>query len=565
MILDAGRLPPGTVIRTEVCVIGAGAAGITASLELARRRHEVVLLEAGGLSQSRTSQHELSGDIVRSDLDGEQADEDSLHPQLDIVRQRRLGGTTGAWGGRCRPLDEIDFEARDYVPGSGWPLGRSDLEPYYRRAQEYCEVGEYEYTSQAAFPRSEKFLFQEGVGREVMDSKLFRYSRPTDFGKRYRALLRTSPYIRVLYHGTVLRLEVAIDGAKIHGAVVASSPGREFRVEARSFVLAGGGLETARLLLLSGAHAKAGIGTGHHLIGRNYMTHLDGFVGKLRFGEPAPRAAYTYELSRDAVYCRRVISVTEATQRMRGLLNFGCVLYPPAWENPSHGDGLLSAFAVAKQALYRTKLGFKSRRYGLRRNTPFPWGAHLRNIIQDPMGLPGFAAQWSRRRWLASRKLPSFLVQPRSGEYRILFSAEQSPSYSNVVGLADERDSYGLPRLRVRWGVADSDRLSILTTLSIIAEEVQRRGVGVAEVPMTVEELASSMGGFLGGTHAMGTTRMAASPTSGVVDRECRVHGIGNLYIASSAVFPTGGFAPPTLTIVALSIRICDVLDRSGP
>jgi choline dehydrogenase-like flavoprotein len=544
---DARKILPGATIRTEVCVIGAGAAGITAAIELDGFGRDVVLLEGGGLDQERTSQETYRGRVI-----GDTSS--NLHPPLDSVRQKRLGGTTGSWGGRCIPLDPIDFEQRDYLPGSGWPIGLADLGPYYRSANRYCEVGNDEYTSETAFPGAPKFLLEPGQHALFRDDKVLRYSKPTDFGKAYRERLRASRRVQVLLHANTLRLDTDQRRQAVISAVVASAPGREFRVEARSFILAAGGLETTRLLLVTRKHSRTDL--GGRALGHYYMTHLDGYVGALRFLGPVPPAAYSYDRSHDGVYCRRLICLNEQTLRDEGLLNFSAVLYMPAPDDPSHGDGLLSAFALAKEMLYRAKLGFKSRRHGLKRPSPPPVALHLRNIVRDPFRLPSFATFWMRERLLARRKIPSFLTESKSGEYRFLFSAEQSPSYANRLQLDSQPDRFGISRLLVEWNVSVSDHESIIRALSIIGSELKRLGIASVATPATPEELAASIGGgFLGGTHAMGTARMSRSPKEGVVDPDGRVHGLHNAFVASSAVFPTGGFGAPTLTIVALSIR----------
>jgi choline dehydrogenase-like flavoprotein len=564
VLSDARKISPGTVLRCDVCVVGGGAAGITTALELAIANIDTVLLEAGGLRQTKASQASLreGSDLVlpepRSGASG------GTHPPLDTVRQRRLGGTTGSWGGRCIPLDSIDFEEREYLAGSGWPITRSDLDPYYRRAQSYCEVKGFEYSRDLALPDAPNFLVHEGVRSALTDDKLLRYSRPTDFGNRYRGRLEQSRHTRVLYHANVLRLELDPGGTGVSRAVVAMAPGREFLVEARIFVLAGGGLETTRLVLVSRQHSQKPIGAGDASIGHYYMTHLDGFVGFIRFSGPDPRPAYSFELSRDGVYCRRLICLSDETLRNEGLLNFSAVLYMPDPEDATHGDSLLSAYALAKRSLYRARLGFKSRRYGMDRVEPFTAWSHARNIARDPGHLVGFGVKWAKDRWFADRKLPSFLTRPKSGEYRFLFSAEQSPTHSNAVSLSAERDEFGVPRLTVRWRVSSEDYGSVVRALAVVGSEIRRLGIGTASTPSSPEELAEAIGGgFLGGTHAMGTLRMSSSHRGGVVDQQCRLHGIPNLFVASSAVFPTGGFAAPTLTIVALAIRVADaVRDR---
>jgi hypothetical protein len=457
------------------------------------------------------------------------------------------------------PLDEIDFEIRDYLPHSGWPIGREDLTPYYARAARYCEIGEAEFTKESALPSSPPFLLRHGMAARFTDTKLLRYSRPTDFGARYRERLESSRSLRTFLHANVIKLEMDSDN-RIASAVVATSPGVQFRVDARFYLLACGGLETTRLLLVSDLPATRSDGSVGAL-GHYYMTHLDGFVGAVKFHRPVPTPVFRYDRSPDGVYCRRLACLTEETMRTERLLNFSSVFHMPPPEDPAHRDGLLSAYAITKHALARSRIGFKSRRAGPRGTRWFPFGAHLGNVLRDPRRIPSFGVTWLRERSLARRKLPSFLMDSQSGLYRFHFSAEQSPSYSNTLSLASEPDGFGVPRLKVTWRVAASDCESILRSLAILAEDFSSLGIATVHVPRTIEDLSAAIGGgFVGGTHAMGTARMSASPRQGVVDGDCHVHGVPNLYLATSAVFPTGGFGAPTLTIVALAIRATDRL-----
>jgi choline dehydrogenase-like flavoprotein len=547
LLIDARTLPSGTAIQCEVCVVGGGAAGISAALELAGKGRDIVLLDAGGLKPEAAAQDSYRGEV-------ESSPSGDVHPPLESVRQKLLGGTTSSWGGRCLPLDEQDLV--------GWPLGLADLEPYFRRAHPYLHLGEYEYSSTAALPGSGRFVVGSEGSALVRDDLVWRYSLPTHFGKAYARRLRELSQLRVYCHANVLGLELAPDGTAVSMVRASGAPDHELRVKARAYVLAAGGLETTRLLLLSERQTNGRAAWPSELVGRGYMTHLDGAVGRIRFRSPPPRPAYAYELSHDGVYCRRLVTLTPQARRQEGLPNLGFVFTGPPARDPTHGDGLLSAYALTKEFLYRSKLGFKSARYGIGSEPLAVW-PHVRNVGRDAPRLAAFGAVWTRRRLLASRKLPSFLAQPRSREYSIIFNAEQSPSDGNRLTLSDERDAFGVPRLRVAWRTAESDVVGIARALGLIRGELQRLGLDSVELPVTAEGLRIENGGFMAGTHAMGTTRMGASARNGVVDAGCQLKGVPNLYVASSSVFPTSGFAAPTLTIVALALRICDAIERS--
>ncbi|HUO46849.1 MAG TPA: GMC oxidoreductase [Acidimicrobiia bacterium] len=563
MLNDARHLPADALITAEACVIGAGPAGIAAASELAQRGVHVVLVEAGGLREERNSTETYRG--VIDGEDGLNSGRRDVHPPLETLRQRAFGGTTWSWGGRCAPLGELDFDTRPHLALSGWPISRAELLPFYRRAHEYLELGHFEYSTREAMPSGPPFLLADCRESDLLcDTDLFRYSPPTNFGRAYRPFVGREPAIRAYHHANVLRLEVDPDGKAVTGAVIASQPGRLARVQASEYIIATGGLETARLLLVSGRSAGKPVGSGYGWVGKGYMTHLDGMVGRVGFRSDAPRAAYAYERSRDGVFCRRILRLPDRVQEERGLLNLGSVMYFPEPRHPSHGDSVLSGFALTKELLNRAGLGARTKRNRLPDRQPFPAGAHLLNIARNPLPLLAFGPRWASARWRGDRRLPSFLRRSAVNQYRLLFSAEQSPNRESGVALADDRDAFGVPRLKVSWRVSVADYDSVVGSLDLIANGFSRLGIGWMETPPTPEHLAAELGGgFVAGTHAMGLTRMSSSPDLGVVDRRCRVHGMSNLYVASSAVFPTGGFAPPTLTVVALAIRVADAIGRS--
>lgn len=544
MIVDARQLDSGAVVRTQVCVIGSGAAGTTVAAELARWGVDLVVLEAGGWRAERQAQDTYRGFMTAG----------SHHDPLELVRQKRIGGTTWMWGGRCVPLDDVDFEGRPSAGTTGWPINREELVPYYRRAHDYCELGKFEYHVDEAVPDAPPFL-TDGRPSLVTDDRIWRWSPPVKFSRVLGRLVRSRPKVTLSHHATVVGMERDPLGGRITRVRALTGGGRDITVEAETFVLAAGCLETARLLLASNAQSPRGVGNEHDLVGRYYMTHPFAELGTVYFQDPK-RAAYQFQRTRDGVYCRRMLTVSEDTQRQRGLLNMAAALWYPDPRDPAHGDALLSSYALVRAAMARSRLDWKSAGVHRRYEETGHLGRHLANVVGDLAGVARFGTTWVRRRWLARRALPSFMVGKATSGLRFRVDIEQSPEAENRVTLDTRRDALGMPRLVVSHRVSRSDRESVLASLTVIGGEFSRLGAGTVELPserMVLEELP------LGdGTHQMGLTRMADSPRSGVVDRRCRVHGAPNLYVASSSVFPTGGFAGPTLTVVALAIRIAN-------
>lgn len=549
MIVDARTLASSTTLRTSVCVIGAGAAGTTLSLELASQGHDVLLLEAGGRRPRRSVQ-----DSLRAAVGG-----DVGHDRLELVRQKRLGGTTMQWGGRCVPLDQHDFETRPHVPLSGWPIDRHELDGCYARAHHYLRLGEYEYGASRVL-ENPVALFGEVAGSSdvVDDDRVWRWSPPVRFGTTFHDRLATSPRLRVLLHANVV--ELVQTGRPVTSARIALGDGRTIEVTADRFVVAAGGLECARLLLASRSTTPEGLGNEGGMLGACYMTHPYSEVGRLRFVDRTRAEVAAFQRDIEGVYCRRRIALRPEVQRREGLRNLACALWYPDPRDPAHGDPLLSAFVLTRWAMTRAGLDWRARgvqrRYG---EHPDVLG-HLANLgLHGPSALR-FATTWMRQRWLSERTVPSFMVVPPLGVMRLRFDAEQSPERCNRVELTRERDRFGMPRLKVNFRVSDDDRRSMIRSLELVAAEFRRRGTAVLDLDDREALLTRDL---VDGTHQMGVTRMATSPRQGVVDRDCRVHGVPNLFVASSSVFPTGGVAGPTLTIVALAIRLAATLSAS--
>jgi choline dehydrogenase-like flavoprotein len=299
----------------------------------------------------------------------------------------------------------------------------------------------------------------------------------------------------------------------------------------------------------------AGVGNGHDLVGRFYQSHLSASAGIARFDPARTALAQDYARDRDGVYVRRRLWIPEAAQRRHRLLNTTFRTYIADPSDPAHGDGVLSAMYLAKSlVLYEY-----ARRFGNAEPSAEQLVRHARNILASPVRLAAFAARWARYRTFSDRKLPSVVLDSPSRSYPIEFHAEQAPNPDSRVGLSAERDEMGMPRLSVDWRLTQTDVDSLLGSYRLLREAMAARAVGRLEIDedelVDVARRRSVVGG-----HHIGTTRMAADPRHGVVDAHCRVHGIDNLFIAGSSVFPTSGQANPTLTVVALALRLAERL-----
>lgn len=553
MITDSTQIVENDLLTCDVCIVGGGAAGITLSLELARFGMSIFLLESGGIEGSAESQELLRGSVVNP----------GNHSPLHEARCRQLGGTTAIWGGRCIPFDGIDFEKRDYVPGSGWPFDLDELEPYYRIANRYCDCGEYNYLATQSLQCPQRHIiegFEDGL---VSDGKIERWSLPTDFGKRYRDELKSFPNLRVILNATCVGISLNKEGDRA-SVLRFRSPRGAFSVTGRAVVLAAGGLEVTRLLLISNDVQNSGIGNHSGLLGRYYMGHISGSICRVKFYGDPDKTIYQFERDRDGIYCRRRFWATEKAQKESRILNTVLWLDNPPMADPSHKNGVLSMAYLALSTpglrerlapapIIKAAIGIDGRNKYL---------AHIGNLIRDMPNVITFVPAFLYKRYICKRRLPGFFLKSKSNIYDLHYHAEQSPNPDSRVMLADERDRYGVPQLYVDFRYSDLDVESVYRAHLLLDKELQKHNCGRLEFKTNnVNDHILSQA--WDGIHQIGTTRMSTDMRTGVVNENCRIHGVSNLFIASSSVFPTSGQANPTLTIVALSVRLAEYLKQN--
>jgi choline dehydrogenase-like flavoprotein len=550
MIDDANSIESGSVLACDLCIVGAGAAGISLALQFLRSDLRVVLLESGSTAPDDATQRLYESDVA----------DPRLHAPGDRYRARRFGGSTTIWGGRCVPFDPLDFASRPWVTDHTWPIGYDDVSRYYPAANELCEAGEYVYDAARAVPGGMRPMINGFDSAHFSADGIERFSCPTDFGARYRHRLAASQSVRVLLNANCTDLQTDDDGVRIERLSVRTLGGVSFGIAARQVILATGGLEVPRLLLASRQTHADGIGNAHGQVGRNYMCHIAGTIGDLRLTLPQHGISHGYEIAEDGTYCRRRLAVDPAVQANLQIASSVVRLHFPSIPDPAHRTGPLSALYLARPFIsyeYAKRLtGEGSAGFGT-------WLRHAVNVAGDPFGTAGFMLHMIRNRVLAARKFPSVIVRPRANRFSLDYHAEQQPNTASRVTLAQETDALGMPKLRIDWRYSRLDVTTALETLRLLRDDLASWGHGRLHYDPAKVEHAITRDGAYGGHH-IGTARMGASAATSVVDANCRVHGMRNLYVAGSAVFSTSSQANPTLTIVALALRLADHVKRTA-
>ena len=510
MHIDARTLPNGHQVDADLCIVGAGAAGIPIALEFIGAGKRVVLLEGGGFDREDALQA-----LYRGSLSG------LPYFPLEAARLHYFGGSTGHWGGYCAPLDPVDFTTRSWVPGSGWPITRDALDPFYAKAHPLLDLGPYQYDPAwwVAQDARREWL---PLDRTVLHEKIWQFSAPTRFGSKFRRSLEAARDVTLYTHANVTALEMREDGASVNAVRVSHFDGRAFTVRAATFVLAASTIQNVRLLLASTAHNPQGVGNAYDQVGRGFMEHLEMPAGSGVLLEPQSMRLYRYDFG--VTRARAELALTPAAQERLGTLNVTVAIEGM----PADGEP----------------------RTTFENNSPEDLEEYRRETRDSLTTIMKAEAQ--------AHDAASVRAQPRVS---LVARQEQAPNQASRVTITRERDALGVPRADFHWALTPLDRHSLRTMYLTLGREFARRGIGRVQLRDWLRAEQADWPPFVsGGWHDLGALRMSASPRTGVVDANCQVHGVPNLFIAGGGVFATAGAANPTLTIVALSLRLAAFL-----
>lgn len=548
---DAHQIPRGACLSADFCIVGGGPVAIALALRLARTGKEILILPGGGWKELEQDRDRYRGQVEPT----------GSHEPLEENRRRVWGGTGTVWGGRCVPFDSIDYEKRPWIPHSGWPISQAEAEKHLQEALEFCEAGPGSFDANLTFPGAPQEILKGFDNHEWSTRHLERWSPPTHFARRHHESLRNSSKIRILIHGQATHLQLRRDGCKIEHVRAAARPGQEFCIQAKAFVLACGGLENPRLLLAARDVQQNGVGNHRDQVGRYYQSHLFGVCGRAALNKTE---AFVYDFERDArgVYCRRRFWLTSKAQRRHKSGNVVGFFFRELEGTALHRDAVTSSVVIAKSLLRASPAGWQGLQRLYREQGEF-FSQHFQTVWRQAPAAAPLLLRLVVDRWFGRRRLPFLLPPQHNGSFPLFYQAEHAPNpESRVVLSAEDRDDLGIPRLVVKIRFSPVD----FHTVEIFHREFQKRlrESRIGEFYQDPHELAVQFkkmkNGFNSNAHHIGTTRMSTDPGQGVVDKNARVHGVDNLFLAGSSVFSTSGHANPTLLAVALALRLADFL-----
>ena len=523
MIRDFCEFDEHAMVTADVCIVGSGAAGITLAREFIGTRFSVLMLEGGGLEAEGETQKLYDSEVVGLP-----------HTGVHEGRARVFGGTTTLWGGQALRLDAFDFQKKSWIPFSGWPISREELEPFYDRADRVLHLGpRISYRDLCV-----TFGFQAPAfdpSRLYMECS--QWSPKPNFATTYRRELKGASNVQVLLHANVTSIITNSSAAAVEQIEFQTLTGKNGTAKARFYVICCGGIETARLLLASDRVEPQGLGNKHDLVGRFFQEHIHIRLGDLQTNGRKCLQEFFESFYRNGLKYFPVIALSRSVQAEKQLLSVhGSAMF----------DDVKDSGIVALKQLFRI----------LRRGTKGETG-ELQRFLRDALVSPGDLCRLGYRFYFQKRS-----GTPRQGPIYIGAQVEVAPNPDSRVTLGKARDRLGMRKVKLDWRIGEFERRTLHEYIWTVASEFERLGLAFFDLNQVafLDDSVAWVRMAHDSAHHMGTTRMHENPQQGVVDADCRVHGVNNLYIGSSAVFPTSACSNPTLTILALCLRIADKL-----
>jgi len=517
MHIDARILDNNSTIEGDICIIGAGVAGISIALEWMNKNKKVILLEGGGFKYDDTVQN-----LYKGTLTGQK-----YYP-MKSSRIHAFGGTSSAWMGMCSPLDEIDFKKRDWINNSGWPINRKDLDPYYKRASPYLDLGPYEYDVDywtSKDPLYNPFQFD----KDKIWNKMWQWSSPTRFGIKYKEIIINSENINLYTYANVIDIKANEELSSINEVIIKNYANKKHKVRAKYFILACGAIQNSRILLASNSQNKNGLGNSEDLVGRYFMEHPEIISGEAWLIKPHKMKIYGIGTKGPQFPPRAEIAITEREQERLQILN-----------------GTIRLKNIISSRYFKPNIE--------------TWQSENPNENIKNWGGKNHKSLLGKVKMKINNLVESRTIGIENA-YQLYIRLEQSPNPNSRVKLIKDKDSLGVPRVNLNWELTSLEKISIKKIIETLGLELGSFDIGrVNLLEFLRNDNENLHPDYNGGWHQMGTTRMHNNSKKGVVDSNCKVHGINNLFIAGSSCFPTAGAVNPTFSIVAISIRLSDYI-----
>ncbi|MCR8924111.1 GMC family oxidoreductase [Dasania sp. GY-MA-18] len=525
MIIDGLKIGEEVKTECELCIVGGGVAGIVLANELSSAFSSIVVIESGSQDYNAQAQ--------------ELYEAESQHEQIPnplYSRLRMLGGSSNHWENNTSPFSPLDFEKRDWIKNSGWPLGFEELSDYYKKAGWYCGVGDDGYDQNYWSKKLEKNDL--AAGSQVLKTQISKYAvPPVRFFQQHGDVLINSNNITVYTGLNLVDIIYNKNNKDVELAKAINTGGNELSVSAKIFIFCLGGIENARMMLVFNDKYDNQLGNQGDSVGRYFMEHPTPRAAQLLADSPERYSFYLGEETGDKLVAG-YFSLEESVVRSEQTTNLRMPLHPSTEYMLSDG---ISSYHILSDAIAKG-------------DVPENFGQHLLNLTAD---IDLVAEAVSRKKFQKSL----FDYSKNFAGFQMPMMMEQTPHRDNRIRLGSKKDKMGISKLKIDWELKESDKAMVWKTLELAANEIGALDIG--RMRLLYERASRIWGDQLGfSQHHMGTTRMAENPDNGVVDKYHRVFGTNNLFMGGSSVFSTGGHVAPTLTIVAMTIRLADYIKR---
>ncbi|MBU3004337.1 GMC oxidoreductase [Paraglaciecola arctica] len=503
-------------LKTDICIIGAGAAGITLARNL-KTVKDIILVESGNFEMSGASQSLYKGKNLAL-----------KYYDLLKCRLRYMGGTTNHWGGYCRSNDPIDYEGRAELGLPKWPISKDELTPYINLAKTELDL-KYDFFENTELLKDKKISKEQLLENHHPDfqTKVFQITKKRRFREIYKHELQKQTNLQVLLNLNAIHIQLNEQGDNVKEIIFKTIKGKKILIKAKKFILSCHAIENARLLLKSNDVAKTGIGNTYDHLGRYFMEHIYLKASKLIPSDSFPKL-YDFKELRDSKLNAN-LSFSDNYTRENQLLQYYCRFYPVYVEDKE------------KDSLRNIKRNI---------NEPYKYELYndIKNLVNNFNDVKNFLiSQFG-------------FYNPAPKYYQLDHRIEQAPNPDSRIILSNDKDLFGMPLADIQWKLTDHDYRSFKLGQAKIVKELSAMGAGRFELEELTPDLIRER--IKGHYHHIGTTRMSNLEEDGVVDKNCKVHNVNNLYVAGSSTFPTAGYSGPTMMIIAMSIRLANHLSN---